>query len=217
MVSPAQSSSSHVVRRPDRTQRGGLESSTRRGSRAIASDQRRTARVGLLPDRPRRRWRRPARGDLRCPSRRRPRGKSGGGATPRPGARPRRRRPPPQRPPARRRRVLPGPDPLSHGHRRPAGQRPQREGHADRRPPVVPARLDAARHHGDHRAAPGAAVAPATDHRLRRRVADRQRAPHLPIAQAMAVQSDRPANRSTRRVTPRTPPGSRLLDRRWSL
>lgn len=217
MESPARSSSSHAVRRPDRTQRGGLASSTSQAAVAIASAERGTARVGLLPDRPRRRRWRSACRDLRGPRCRCTRLEPRGPAAPRPRAQPRRHCPSPQRPPTRRRRVLPGAHSLPDRERRPAGQGPQRQRHADCRASVVPARLDAARDHGDDRPAARAAVAPAADHRFPRRVADRQRASHLPLAHSVAVQADPAADRPTRGVAAGAPPGPGLLDRWRSL
>ena len=94
----------------------------------------------------------------------------------------------------------PGADPGPHHRRRLAAQRPQRQRQADRRPPVVPPRLDAPRHHRDHRAAGDAPVPAAGDHRLDRGGADLERATDLAVTQAMAVQTDRAARPAARRT-----------------
>ncbi|MBK9031043.1 MAG: hypothetical protein IPL61_06865 [Myxococcales bacterium] len=51
----------------------------------------------------------------------------------------------------------------------------------------------------------------------RRRIAERERAPHLPISQPVAVQTHQATCRAAGRATPRASPGSHRVDRRRSL
>lgn len=184
---------------------------------AIASVQRCTARVGLLPDGSRGHRRRAARGDLRRPRCRCSRRGPGGNDAPRPGARRDRHAASPQRTPARRCRVPPRAHALPHRRRRLSRQGPQPQRQADRSTPVVPARLDPARHHRDHRAAADAQVAAAGDHRCRRRGGQLERTADLAVTYAVPVQPEPPAVRATGCSAPRTAARPRLLDRGRSL
>ena len=81
---------------------------------------------------------------------------------------------------------------------------------------VKPAADEAAGHDDGDSAAGLALVAPDEDRGQRRRAIDLDRAPLMPLAQAVAVQSQGPASRTARGVASRAAPRAHLVHRRRS-
>ena len=126
--------------------------------------------------------------------------------------------PAPQRGPALGRRGRPDDrprrDPPTDLTRRQRRQRPERQRLGDRRPAVVPARLDLERNDRDQGPAPDATEAAHRDHGHLRCSVRRRRPTLLPVTPAVAVESDWSAERSASSAAGGAAARSRLVDRR---
>lgn len=114
-------------------------------------------------------------------------------------------------------RELPGAHPSTHLANRRLDNQPQRQGHRDRREPVVLARRHAPRHHEQNRVALGAQVASTREHDRRRWTIDGDGAAQLPLPKPMAVYPEPSTGLATRRPTTRANGGTGLVDGRWRL
>lgn len=122
-----------------------------------------------------------------------------------------------RRPRARRlSRDLPRADSPSDLPHRLTDEEPQRERHRDGRVPVVLARRHAARHHRQHDAARGAAIAPTRNDQRRRGPGRRDRATQLTLPNTVTMQPETHPG-CTARGAAGTPARPRRLDRRRRL